>query len=288
MAKYLVVAHQTAASGELITELKQLAGAGNDAEFDLLVPATPIQHLLTSQDEGAEQVAQKRAEEAKAALELAGLNVTRTSVGAALPLDAIEAELRKSDRRYTAIVISTFPPGLSKWLRRGLPWEVERRFGLPVVHVVARDKEIPNRPAPEREGLAAPRPWVWDLRGIGAWRGKPLFSSDGFRVGMVEEILYDSESSRPEWLRLATGFLGIRSLLLPAVDASPGPGGLVCGHTLGWIAGQPHVDVGEGIDSLTDEHQIYAYFGLPFDPRRDLRALRPHAEYPGSFSYPRT
>lgn len=145
MGRYLVVAHQTAASLELQEKLRTLASGDPGAEFVLLVPATLIPHLLTWVEGEARATAQRTAEVARAQLEKAGLNVIRTSVGDESPLLAIEDELRESPARYDGIVICTFPPGVSRWLRLDLPHQAERRFSLPVIAVVAerRNKGIP-------------------------------------------------------------------------------------------------------------------------------------------------
>jgi hypothetical protein len=65
MTKYLVVAHQTASSPELLDKLKELAREDAEAEFVLLVPATPVRHLLASVEGEARAAAQSAAEAAK-------------------------------------------------------------------------------------------------------------------------------------------------------------------------------------------------------------------------------
>jgi len=56
------------------------------------------------------------------------------------PLYAIRDALR--DRPIDEIIISTLPPGMSKWLRQDLPRKTRREFGVPVTHVVG---EAPSR-----------------------------------------------------------------------------------------------------------------------------------------------
>ena len=68
--------------------------------------------------------------------ETVGARVVRTDVGVAEPLQAIGDELRKHPG-YDRLVICTLPPGLSRWLRLDLVHQAKRKFGLPVVHVVA-------------------------------------------------------------------------------------------------------------------------------------------------------
>ena len=137
MARYLIVAHQTACSPELLDRVTALAGADPGAEFTLLVPATPTGHLLHNWEEGeARQLARKRASEAMATLSAAGIPVAAARVGSHSPLEAVGDELR-AHPGYDRIVLSTFPPGVSRWLKGNLPAILERRFRLPVDHVVA-------------------------------------------------------------------------------------------------------------------------------------------------------
>jgi hypothetical protein len=137
MARYLIVAHQTAGSPELLERVRALAGADPGAEFTLLVPATPTGHLLHNWEEGeARQLARKRAAEAMATLSGAGIPVAAARVGSHSPLEAVGDELQ-AHPGYDRIVLSTFPPGVSRWLKGNLPAILERRFRLPVDHVVA-------------------------------------------------------------------------------------------------------------------------------------------------------
>ncbi len=71
MARYLVVAHQTAASLELVERVKALASSDRAAEFVLLVPETPVEHLPEPGEGDAAEVARRRAENAKAHLQAA-------------------------------------------------------------------------------------------------------------------------------------------------------------------------------------------------------------------------
>ena len=55
-------------------------------------------------------------------------------VGDAHPVRAIDDVL--IDRPYDEIILSTLPPGVSRWLRLDLPRRVEQRFALPVTTVI--------------------------------------------------------------------------------------------------------------------------------------------------------
>ena len=137
MTRYLVVAYQTACSQELVDCLQGLARTSAGCEFTLLVPATPVRHLLSWEEGAAETLARHRADEAAQVLGAAGLCVAGAHVGQASPLAAIERRLATDELPYDGIVIATFPRRLSRWLERDLPRRAEQRFGLPTVHVVA-------------------------------------------------------------------------------------------------------------------------------------------------------
>src|SRR6266550_4733833 len=95
MPRYLLVAHQTASSQELIQAVKGIVDQSPDAEFVLLVPETPVEDLLDWQDGDSSRVARRNAEAATTHLHGVGANVLRISVGDASPVKAIEDELAK-------------------------------------------------------------------------------------------------------------------------------------------------------------------------------------------------
>lgn len=141
MVRYLVVAHQTATSPTLVSRAQHLASLDPGATFTLLVPATHPMHLLaregalfTWDEVEAERIARARSVEARERFERAGLQVAGSLIGDASPLLAIEDELRRSADAYDQIILSTFPPGSSRWLGMDVQRDAER-LGMPVIHV---------------------------------------------------------------------------------------------------------------------------------------------------------
>jgi predicted RNase H-like HicB family nuclease len=135
MSKYLVVTHQTALSPDLQRRVSALVAQDPSAEFAVLVPEAP--GASTTWEGETVDAAKQRAEAAKAMLEdNARARVVHTAVGDPDPLQAITDELRRHPG-YTALIICTFPPGVSRWLKLDLVHRAERKFHLPVVHVVA-------------------------------------------------------------------------------------------------------------------------------------------------------
>lgn len=136
MTRYLVLANQTASSAELSEAISQILQRDTGAEFVLLVPATPAEDLLEWQADDGETVARRTGEAARAHLEGIGARVVRVEVGDPLPRKAIEEELGRQRDAYDGIILSTLPIQRSRWLALDQPRRIERRFGLPVTHVV--------------------------------------------------------------------------------------------------------------------------------------------------------
>jgi hypothetical protein len=146
MATYLLVAHQTAQSDELLSAAQALRAEDGAAEFVMLVPATPQGNMLVWEEGETAEVARRHASAAKARLEEGGLRVLAAQIGDQDPMHAIGDELREGGRRYAAIVLSTLPPGVSRWLGMDVISRVRRRYPRHrVLHVVSA---APTAPPP--------------------------------------------------------------------------------------------------------------------------------------------
>jgi hypothetical protein len=142
VSEYLIVAYQTAGGGELRDALGEVSRRDPDAAFTLLVPATHTQHLFTWTEGEAQAVASERAEAAAEGLRASGLNLANVVVADPDPFVAVTNHLM-ANPDYVGIIVSTFPPRVSRWLRLDLPTKLERRSGLPVTHVIVAPQEMP-------------------------------------------------------------------------------------------------------------------------------------------------
>jgi len=139
VASYLLVANETAESQEMLHAVTEINAADPEAEFVIVIPATPLN--LLQQFEGtaksARWLAAQRAQSTRRHLESLGIRVRSTRIGGWDPYAAIEEEL--VNEKYEAIVLSTLPPGVSRWLRMDLPSRVARRHPeITLIHVVSR------------------------------------------------------------------------------------------------------------------------------------------------------
>jgi hypothetical protein len=142
MAKYLLVAHQTAQAPELLAAAKKLAAADAKAEFSLLVPATPIGNLLVWEEGETMDVAQSTAQSAADSLERHGIKIVRVKVGDADPVLAVDDMLREEP--YETIVLSTLPIGISRWVKMDVVSRLRRQHpALRVLHVTSETAPKP-------------------------------------------------------------------------------------------------------------------------------------------------
>ncbi len=130
--RYLVVANQTL-GGEHLAEKVRACLAAGPSTFHVVVPATqPRDHAVWTEGE-ARAIAQRRLERALERFAKMGAEA-EGEVGDEQPLDAIADAMRDQD--FDEVILSTLPPGLSRWLKQDLPHRVERGCGVPVTHVV--------------------------------------------------------------------------------------------------------------------------------------------------------
>jgi uncharacterized protein (TIGR02271 family) len=109
-------------------------------------------------------------------------------------------------------------------------------------------------------------------------RGMPVYSSDGEEIGEVEEIFYDADSNRPEWIGIGTGVLGTKRVLVPVEGASHTGDALTVDYTKKQVKDSPDIDDDE--ISQETERELYSYYGLGYAGRevRDEDASVTRAE----------
>jgi hypothetical protein len=134
--RYLVVANQTLGGAHLLSLLRELAA--QPSSFHVLVPATPPKDHLWTEGE-ARATARRRLDAALERFRSVGIEATG-EVGDGRPLEAIDDVLQRE--AFDEIVLSTFPPGMSRWLRLDLPHRVGATYGLPVRHVISARERV--------------------------------------------------------------------------------------------------------------------------------------------------
>ncbi len=137
MRRILVVAHKTL-GGEHLREEVQRRLAEGDCSFHLLVPERhPNDHAWT--DGQVRREAEAVLEEGLSsfrALDPSGSASFTGEVGDVNPVHAVDHLFMRGER-FDEIILSTLPPGPSRWLKQDVPHKMAREYTIPITHVVA-------------------------------------------------------------------------------------------------------------------------------------------------------
>ena len=135
MARYLIVANQTLAADQLMERLRQLESEGA-CSFHVVVPATHPRDQASYTEGASHAVAERRLTAALERFRALGYEADG-EVGDSSPMLAVR-DCFIADNLYDGVIVSTLPPGASRWLKQDLPHRLERTFGLPVTHVTGQ------------------------------------------------------------------------------------------------------------------------------------------------------
>jgi hypothetical protein len=134
MARRILVV-TTASAPQANVESIVRAHAGEDADVHVIAPASKISWtdwLTNAEDDARADAAQRAA----AASEAVPAEQVEAHVGDVDPLQAIEDALRMFPA--DEIVVLTDPDEEATWLESGLAEQAQKRFSVPVTHLVTR------------------------------------------------------------------------------------------------------------------------------------------------------
>ena len=132
MPAYLIVANQTLASPILGDAVAARIAAG-DARFHVVVPATPVSHGLTWDEQEAVDAARARLDEVLDRLRAMGVKATG-EIGSQDPVAAVKDAMREGE--FAEVILSTLPPGISRWLHQDVPTRLRHAVHTPVTVVI--------------------------------------------------------------------------------------------------------------------------------------------------------
>jgi uncharacterized protein (TIGR02271 family) len=97
---------------------------------------------------------------------------------------------------------------------------------------------------------------------FGSLVGKNVMGSDGEKIGKVEELYFDTDSERPEWIAVTTGWFGTHRSLVPLAQASEEGDAVRVPYTKAQVQDAPHYDPGREL-SEEDEADLFFHYGTP-------------------------
>lgn len=135
MRRYLIVANQTLLGEPLLDRVRECLAAG-PSQFHIVVPATHAPGRAAMREDRDRAFAAKRLADGLERFRALGVDV-EGEVGDARPMDAIR-DVMLHAAPFNEIIVSTLPPGISRWLHQDLPHRIHRTFELPTSTVTAR------------------------------------------------------------------------------------------------------------------------------------------------------
>lgn len=135
MRHYLVVAHQTLDSPQLLEAMRERASRG-PATFHLVVPERHDQGFVWNEGQ-VRLAAHKRLEEARLRFLDVGFAVTG-EVGHTNPVQSVHNVLRREHPdHFDEIIVSMLPSKVSRWLGMDVPGRIQKGTKVPVTSLTA-------------------------------------------------------------------------------------------------------------------------------------------------------
>ncbi len=107
---------------------------------------------------------------------------------------------------------------------------------------------------------------------VADWRGRNAVDSDGDKIGKIEEIYMDAETSKPEWLAVTTGMFGTKVSFIPIAEASDAGDGVRVPYDKAQVKDAPNAEA-DGELSQDEEAALYSHYGLDYSESRSDTGL---------------
>jgi uncharacterized protein (TIGR02271 family) len=96
------------------------------------------------------------------------------------------------------------------------------------------------------------------------WVGTDAYDVNGDKIGTIDEIYYDDQTGRPEWLAITTGFFGMNTSFAPMVGGTDRDGKLCLPYTKDQVKDAPNATP-NGLLTADEERDLFDHYGLAWD-----------------------
>ena len=107
---------------------------------------------------------------------------------------------------------------------------------------------------------------------VAQWRGRNAVDNDGDKIGKIDEIYMDAETSKPEWLAVTTGMFGSKVSFIPIAEASEANGDVKVPYDKQQVKDAPTAEA-DGELSQEEETSLYSHYGLDYSEARSDSGL---------------
>jgi sporulation protein YlmC with PRC-barrel domain len=95
-------------------------------------------------------------------------------------------------------------------------------------------------------------------------QGMDVVDANGEKIGTVEDVYYDDDTGRAEWIGIGTGIFGLRRRVVPVIGARREDDAIRVPYPKDLVKDSPTVD-GDHI-SPEQEEELYAHYGSSARP----------------------
>jgi uncharacterized protein (TIGR02271 family) len=110
-----------------------------------------------------------------------------------------------------------------------------------------------------------------DIDTVRTWQGRTLVDRDGNRIGTIDAIYLDDQTSQPEWALVNTGLFGTKSSFVPLAQATQTGDDVRVPYDKQLVKDAPRVDPDQHL-SEAEERQLWRHYGLDYDRTTRRRA----------------
>ena len=103
------------------------------------------------------------------------------------------------------------------------------------------------------------------------WYGRTLIGGDGEKIGTIDELYVDQNTSKPEWARVNTGLFGGGSSFVPLAGASPQGEDVNVHVTKGQVKDAPAVQDHAQI-TQDEEARLFQHYGVDYTDEGSVTA----------------
>jgi uncharacterized protein (TIGR02271 family) len=105
-----------------------------------------------------------------------------------------------------------------------------------------------------------------------SWRGRTAVDANGDKIGTIEEIYLDTETSQPEWLAVRTGLFGTHVSFVPLAQAREESGDVRVPFEKSQVKDAPRAEP-DGQLSEREEAELYRHYGMEYSDARSGSGL---------------
>jgi uncharacterized protein (TIGR02271 family) len=103
-----------------------------------------------------------------------------------------------------------------------------------------------------------------DIDTVGTWEARTLVDRDGGRIGPIDAIYLDDQTSQPEWALVNTGLFGTKASFVPLAQATQAGDDIRVPYDKQLVNDAPRIDP-DGHLSEAEERRLWRHYGLDYD-----------------------